>query len=72
MKITEELKRIELEEHSLKNHMSNAHNTGHTTAEYECIEALAVLSQYRNKLKMAELTAKFLRDEKVKHPAGVL
>jgi hypothetical protein len=52
--------------------MSNAHNTGHTTAEYECIEALAVLSQYRNKLKMAELTAKFLRDEKVKHPAGVL
>ena len=47
-----ELRRIDSEERSLKADASNAHNTGHTDAEYECHQALAVLSQYRNKLMM--------------------
>lgn len=50
--IEKELRRIDSEERGLKTDASNAHNTGHTDAEYECHQALAVLSQYRNKLMM--------------------
>lgn len=57
--IEKELNRIDQEERSLKTDASNAHNTGHSETEYECHQALAVLSQYRNKLmiKMLDMEA---------------